>query len=64
MLFSMAKRSGSRRELKKIKKIKSKASKKRSYSRSDSYISDSYSDPPPLGTSSETKEDILTNVSI
>ena len=39
----MAKLSGSRRELKKIKKIKARASKKFSYSSSDISISDSYS---------------------
>lgn len=44
MLYSIAKKSGSSRELKNIKKIKAKASKKCSYSISGSSISDSDSD--------------------
>ena len=40
MVFIMAKRSCSRRELKNIDNIKSKASRKRSYSISNIYISD------------------------
>ena len=50
MLFSMAKQSDSRQEL---KKIKAKVSKKCSYYISDKYISDSYSDSP-LSSDSES----------
>ena len=43
-LFSIANKSGSRRELKKIKKIRAKASKKRCNSSSDSSSDESNSD--------------------
>ena len=43
IIFSMAKRSGSHRELKKIKKMHAKESKKHDYSISNIYRSDSYS---------------------
>ena len=50
MIFSMAKRSGSRHELKNVKKISAKASKKYDY-----YISDSSSSDYDYSLSSESE---------
>ena len=55
MLYIIAKWSGLRREIKNIKKIKANATKKRSYSISNSSSSDLYS-YLPLFSDSERKE--------
>ena len=56
MLYSISKKSGSRRELNNIKNIRSKASKKRSYSSSNSSRSGLYYDSS-LSIDSDLDED-------